>query len=299
MDKKGLLFALGAYAAWGVFPIYWKLLQHVPALQLISHRISWSFVLLLAILTLNGSAKTLVRQMADLKTLLTYALASVLIGINWLFYIWAVNAGFIVETSLGYFINPLISVLLGMIFFKERLRPMQWIPVSLAVIGVVYLTISYGRLPWIALILAFSFGLYGLVKKKASLSAANGLTMETGLLFIPALGYLLFSEWNGSGVFTRTGLRADLLMIGTGLVTTLPLLMFASAARRIPLSMVGLLQYLAPTIQFLIGIFIFHEPFSIQQLIGFGLVWLGLIVFVSEGLLHARQLGAVKTPIQL
>jgi chloramphenicol-sensitive protein RarD len=298
MDKKGLLFALGAYSIWGLFPIYWKTLQHVPALQLIGHRIVWSFLLLMLILAVGGNIKGLAAKMTDLKILRIYALAALLIGVNWLLYVWAVNAGFIVETSLGYFINPLISVVLGMIFFRERLRPLQWIPVALAGIGVAYLTISYGRLPWIALVLAFSFGFYGLVKKMAPLNSANGLTLETGILFIPALGYLLFAEWTGAGAFTRTGPGADLLMVGAGLVTTIPLLMFAGAAHRIPLTTVGLMQYLAPTLQFLIGVFLYHEPFSSQQLIGFGIVWIGLLVFASESLYHSRQ-PTVKTPIQL
>jgi chloramphenicol-sensitive protein RarD len=298
MDKKGLLFALGAYFIWGLFPIYWKTIQHVPALQLIGHRIVWSFLLLMLILSVGGNIKGLAAKMTDLKILRIYALAALLIGVNWLLYVWAVNAGFIVETSLGYFINPLISVVLGMIFFRERLRPLQWIPVALAGIGVAYLAISYGRLPWIALVLAFSFGFYGLVKKMAPLNSANGLTLETGILFIPALGYLLFAEWTGAGAFTHTGPSADLLMVGAGLVTTIPLLMFAGAAHRIPLTTVGLMQYLAPTLQFLIGVFIYHEPFSSQQLIGFGIVWIGLLVFASESLYHRRQ-PIVKTPIQL
>jgi chloramphenicol-sensitive protein RarD len=298
MDKKGLLFALGAYFIWGLFPIYWKTIQHVPALQLIGHRIVWSFLLLMLILSVGGNIKGLAAKMTDLKILRIYALAALLIGVNWLLYVWAVNAGFIVETSLGYFINPLISVVLGMIFFRERLRPLQWIPVVLAGIGVAYLTISYGRLPWIALVLAFSFGFYGLVKKMAPLSSANGLTLETGILFVPALGYLLFAEWTGAGAFTHTGPGADLLMVGAGLVTTIPLLMFAGAAHRIPLTTVGLMQYLAPTLQFLIGVFIYHEPFSTQQLIGFGIVWVGLLVFAGESLYHRRQ-PTVKTPIQL
>jgi chloramphenicol-sensitive protein RarD len=298
MDKKGLLFALGAYSIWGLFPIYWKTIQHVPALQLIGHRIVWSFLLLMLILSVGGNIKGLAAKMTDLKILRIYALAALLIGVNWLLYVWAVNAGFIVETSLGYFINPLISVVLGMIFFRERLRPLQWIPVALAGIGVAYLTISYGRLPWIALVLAFSFGFYGLVKKMAPLSSANGLTLETGILFVPALGYLLFAEWTGAGAFTHTGPGADLLMVGAGLVTTIPLLMFAGAAHRIPLTTVGLMQYLAPTLQFLIGVFIYHEPFSSQQLIGFGIVWIGLLVFAAESLVHSRQ-PTVKTPIQL
>jgi chloramphenicol-sensitive protein RarD len=197
-------------------------------------------------------------------------------------YVWAVNAGYIVETSLGYFINPLLSVLMGVIFFKERLRLAQWIPVFLAALGVAYLTFIYGRLPFIALTLAFSFGLYGLVKKLSPLGSLYGLTIETGILFIPALGYLLFMQAANTAAFLHTGITSDLLMIGAGLVTTVPLLMFASAARSIPLWVVGLLQYIAPTLQFIIGIFIYKEAFSYHQLIGFALVWTALIVFLVE-----------------
>lgn len=299
MNKKGLLLALGAYFSWGLFPIYWKFLKHVPALQLLGHRIFWSFVLLMAVLAVGGGLRGLRQQLSAPKTLRIYGLAAVLIGINWLVYVWAVNAGFIVETSLGYFINPLISVVLGMIFFKERLRPLQWIPVSLAAIGVGYLTISYGRLPWIALTLAFSFGFYGLVKKLAPLGSAYGLALETGILVLPALGYLTWAEVSGTGAFGHTGLTADLLMIGAGVVTTVPLLMFAGAAHRIPLSMVGLMQYLAPTMQFLLGVFLYNEPFSSHQLIGFGFVWAGLIIFGAESLYHSRQAPLPREPIQM
>lgn len=298
MDKKGLLLAFGAYFTWGLFPIYWKFLQGVPALQLLGHRILWSFVLLLLFLVAGGQLKALRERAFDLKTLRIYAIAAVLIGINWLMYVWAVNAGFIVETSLGYFINPLISLVLGMIFFRERLRRLQWIPVALAVIGVTYLTVSYGRLPWIALTLAFSFGFYGLVKKLAPLSSVYGLTLETGILILPAAGYLIAMELTGAGAFLHAGTVSDMLLVGAGLVTTIPLLMFAGAAHRIPLTMIGLMQYFAPTMQFLIGVFIYKEPFSSQQLIGFGIVWLGLLIFAAESLYHNR-VPAVKTPIQI
>jgi chloramphenicol-sensitive protein RarD len=259
----------------------------------------WSFALLLLILVFTGQVDSLRRKIFDLKTLRIYSIAAVLIGINWLTYVWAVNAGFIVETSLGYFINPLISVVLGMIFFKERLRPLQWVPVVLAALGVTYLTISYGRLPWIALTLAFSFGFYGLVKKLAPLSSVHGLTLETGILLFPAALYLVSSEIAGTAAFTHTGLGSDILMIGAGLVTTIPLLMFASAARRIPLSMIGFMQYLAPTMQFLIGVFIYKEPFSTQQLIGFSIVWLGLLLFAAESFYNNRNAPVAKTPIQM
>lgn len=289
--KKGILFGIGAYALWGFFPVYWKLLKHVPAPQLLGHRIGWSFLLLLAVILIT-------RQWADFRSLLTrrtffiYSIAAILIGINWLTYVWAVNEGYIVETSLGYFINPLLSVLMGVIILREKLRPAQWIPIGLAAAGVTYLTIIYGRLPWIALTLAFSFGFYGLVKKVAPLSSLYGLTFETGILFLPALGYLVFNEVNRTGAFMHTGLISDLLLIGAGVVTTIPLLMFASAARQIPLTVVGLLQYIAPTLQFSLGVLVYHEPFDQTRLIGFGIVWIALIIFWVENYL------AHRTPVE-
>ena len=285
--KKGILYGIGAYAAWGFFPIYWKFLHHVPAIQLIGHRIIWSFLLLIVVILFTKQWDDF-RKTINAKVMRIYTIAAILIGINWLVYVWAVNANYIVETSLGYFINPLISVLLGVIFLKERLRIAQWIPVILAAVGVSYLTYIYGRLPYIALTLAFSFGLYGLVKKLSPLGSLYGLTIETGILFIPALGYLLFVEANSTAAFLHTGIISDLLMVGAGLVTTVPLLMFASAARSIPLWVVGLLQYIAPTLQFLIGVFIYKEPFSHNQLIGFGIVWTALVIFLVENYLASR-----------
>jgi chloramphenicol-sensitive protein RarD len=285
--KKGILYGIGAYVAWGFFPIYWKLLHHVPAIQLIGHRIIWSCLLLLVVIVITKQWDEF-RKTVNSKVLRIYTIAAILIGVNWLVYVWAVNANFIVETSLGYFINPLLSVLMGVIFLKERLRLAQWIPVVLAAIGVTYLTFLYGRLPYIALTLAFSFGLYGLVKKLSPLGSLYGLTIETAILFIPALVYLIVVEVNSTAAFLHTGFVSDLLMIGAGLVTTVPLLMFASAAKSIPLWVVGLLQYIAPTIQFLLGVFLYKEPFSQHQLIGFGIVWAALIVFVVENYLANR-----------
>ena len=285
--KKGILYGIGAYLAWGFFPIYWKFLHHVPAVQLIGHRIIWSCLLLLLVIVLTKQWDEF-RKTVNLKVLRIYTIAAVLIGINWLVYVWAVNSNFIVETSLGYFINPLLSVLMGVIFLKERLRLAQWIPVVLAAIGVTYLTFIYGRLPYIALTLAFSFGLYGLVKKLSPLGSLYGLTIETAILFVPALIYLIAMEANSTAAFLHTGISSDLLMIGAGVVTTIPLLMFASAAKSIPLWVVGLLQYIAPTIQFLLGVFLYKEPFSQHQLIGFGIVWAALIFFVVENYLANR-----------
>jgi rarD protein len=285
--KRGVLSGIGAYALWGFFPIYWKFLHNISALQLIGHRIAWSFILLMGVILTSG-------QWADFRNTFNagnfriYLIASLLIGANWLIYVWSVNAGHIVETSLGYFINPLFSVLLGLIILREKLRRTQWIPVVIAFLGVVYLAITFGRLPWIALSLAFSFGFYGLVKKLAPLSSLYGLTLETGILFIPALVYLGFVQVNGTGAFLHTGVNSDLLMIGAGLVTTVPLLMFASAAKSIPLTMIGILQYLAPTIQFLLGIFVYKEEFDHTQLIGFSIVWLALVIFWVENYLANR-----------
>jgi chloramphenicol-sensitive protein RarD len=286
--NKGILNGLAAYALWGFFPIYWKLLHDVSALQVIGHRIGWSFLLLIAVILLTKQWKDFRSAALAPKVIGIYAIAGVLLTINWLVYVWGVNSGFIVETSLGYFINPLISVLLGVIFLRERLRTMQWIPVGLAAAGVIYLTVTYGRLPWIALSLAFSFGIYGLVKKLAPLGSLYGLTLETALVFPIALIYLTSVQSTGMGAFLHQGVLTDILLIGTGVVTSIPLLMFASAARQIPLTMIGVLQYIAPTLQFLIGVFLYHEPFDQSRLIGFGLVWLALIIFWVENYLASR-----------
>lgn len=286
--NKGILNGVIAYALWGFFPVYWKLLHDVPAPQLLGHRIGWSFLLLVAVILITRQWSNF-RSAVNARVLRIYFIAAILIGINWLLYVWAVNAGFIVETSLGYFINPLLSVLMGVLFLRERLRVAQWIPVILAAIGVAYLTIVYGRLPWIALSLAFSFGFYGLTKKLAPLGSLYGLTLETGILFLPAVIYLGITQANGTGAFLHSGVTADLLMIGAGVVTTIPLLLFASAAKQIPLSMIGILQYLAPTIQLLIGVFVYKESFDHTRLIGFGIVWLALAVFWMENYLSKRM----------
>lgn len=287
--NKGLWYGIGAYGLWGLLPIYWKWLHQVPALQLIGHRIIWSFVALTIVLLMLRQWRAFRTEALKPRVLRVYVLAAVFIGINWFVYIWAVNAGYIVETSLGYFINPLLNVLMGVIILRERLRPMQWVPVGLATIGVAYLTIVYGSLPWIALTLALSFGLYGLVKKLAPLGSLHGLTLETGVLFLPILAYLIFAEVNGQGIFLHTDLVHDLLMIGAGPVTVIPLLMFASAVKRIPLSTVGILQYIAPTLQFLLGVLVYGEAFSSSQFVGFGLVWLALIIFTGENLWQYRR----------
>jgi chloramphenicol-sensitive protein RarD len=224
-----------------------------------------------------------------------YAVAAVLIAVSWFLYIYAVNAGFIVETSLGYYITPLVNVLFGVLFFHERMRPAQWVAIALATAGVVELTYAYGSLPWIAFGLAASFGTYGLAKKKATLDPIEGLTLETGILAPLAILYLLMLHQTGEGAFLRTGATIDALLIGGGLVTTVPLLLFAAAVRTVPLSVIGILQYIGPTLQFLLGVFVYDEPFSRSQLIGFSIVWTALAVYAGDSL-RARRLGAPVMP---
>jgi chloramphenicol-sensitive protein RarD len=267
----------------------------VPATQLLMHRVVWSFLLLTFYIVATRQWAAFRGAAMKPRVLAVYLGAAALIAVNWLTYIWAVNAGFIVETSLGYFINPLLSVLLGVFLLHESLRPLQWVPILVATAGVAYLTASYGRLPWIALTLAVSFGLYGLVKKTAPLGSLFGLTLETGILFLLAAAYLALSEAQGRAAFLHHGAVIDLLLVGAGLVTTIPLLMFASAAQRIPLSLVGVLQYIAPTLQFLLGVLVYREPFDRAHLIGFGIVWAALLLFWIEGVLAGRRARRART----
>ena len=293
--NKGIGYAVGAFATWGLFPVYWKWLHRVPALQLLNHRIVWSFLTLFIIILFLHRGKTFQTVALTPRLLGASLMAAVLISVNWLTYVWAVNAGFIIETSLGYFINPLLSVLMGVLFFRERLRPRQWVPLGLAAAGVLYLTLTYGSPPWIALTLAFSFAIYGIVKKTTALGSFYGLTLETGILLLPAALYLLHAEIAGQGAFLHTGTPLDILLVGSGLVTTIPLLMFASAARRIPLSLLGILQYIAPTVQFILGVFVYREPFTHAQLIGYGFVWTALIFWGMESwIAHRTQSAAIE-----
>ncbi len=288
--NKGIWYAIGAYITWGLFPVYWELLNRVPALQLLSHRIFWSFLFLFGWILATRQWKAFRNIALNRRVLGIYSIAAILIAIHWLTFVWAVGAGFIVETSLGYFINPLLSVLLGVVFMRERLRPLQWIPIGLAALGVLYLSFGYGSLPWIALTLAFSFGFYGLVKKIAPLSSMPGLTIETGILFLPAFGFLIYSELAGQGAFLHISFAINLMLFGAGLVTTIPLLMFSSAAQIVPLTTIGMLQYFEPTLQFILGVLIFREPLSLDRLVGFAIVWVAIILFAFEGMfVHRRQ----------
>jgi chloramphenicol-sensitive protein RarD len=287
--RKGVWLAIGAYAIWGLFPIYWKWLHAVPPLQLLAHRIVWSFVLLAIVLTVVRQWRAFRAEAFHWRIIRMYFVAGVLLSINWGVYVWAVNAGYIVEASLGYFINPLLSMLLGVLILHERLQRLQWLAVGLAAAGVIYLTLVSGAPPWIALILATSFGLYGLVKKMAPLGALHGLSLETGVIFAPMLLYLILAEANGQGAFLHTDGVTTLLIIGAGIVTVVPLLMFASAVRIIPLSLIGILQFITPTMQFLLGVVIYGEAFTRTQFVGFGLVWAAVILFTTENFWTRRQ----------
>jgi chloramphenicol-sensitive protein RarD len=289
MKNKGVLYAIGAHMVWGVIPVYFKALHAVPSLQILFHRVAWSFVTLAVVLWLRREWAPFKAATGSWKVVGIYGLAAVLLAINWLVYVWSVNAGHVVDASLGYFINPLVSVALGVLLLREKLRPMQWLPVGLAAAGVLYLTVQFGALPWIALVLAFSFGFYGLLKKVAPLGALHGLSLETALLFLPAVGYLAVLEVQGRGAFGHVDWFTSLLLVLVGIVTVLPLLLFAGAVRSIPLSLAGLVQFVAPTGQFLLGVLLYGEPFDHTRLIGFGIIWIALLIFTLEGFAERRR----------
>jgi chloramphenicol-sensitive protein RarD len=286
-SRTGLLAAVGAWLLWGLFPLYWPLLEPARPVEILGHRIVWSLVFLVGLLAFTSGFAWVRRLRPRTTALLT--LAAVLVSTNWAVYIYGVNSGHVVETSLGYFINPLVTVLLAIVFLGERLRRRQAGAVAVAVAGVLVLTIDYGRVPWIALTLAVTFGLYGFVKKRAGVDGAQSLAVETAVLVVPASAYLLWLGGAGDGTFTSEGPAHAALLMGAGVVTALPLMLFGAAAVRIPLSTLGLLQYMTPTIQFLIGVLIYREPMPLSRLAGFALVWVALAILVLDAV------GAVRS----
>jgi chloramphenicol-sensitive protein RarD len=287
--KKGIIAGLGAFILWGVFPLYWKLLKVVPAYEILSHRIVWSLIFLIIIVAFTNRNGWIKIFRGDNRNRIIYIVSSVTLSLNWFVFIWAVNSNYIVEASLGYFLNPLINVIIGVLLLKEKLRFCQWCAVSIAGIAVLYLTIGYGSFPFIALTLAFSFAFYGYLKKIGNLNSVDSLTFETSVLFIPALIYLIITEVNGTGSFIHSGVFISSLLALGGVVTTVPLLLFVMAARRLPLSTVGILQYIAPITQFLIGAFIYNEDVPVSRLIGFILIWIALILYTTEGVIYNRK----------
>jgi chloramphenicol-sensitive protein RarD len=296
--NKGILAGIGAYLLWGLFPIYWRWLEQDPAIEILAHRMVWSLAFMAIVLTVQKQWGWIAQSLRNRRTVAIYTLAAILLSLNWYTYIWAVNAGYVVEASLGYFINPLVNFLLGVIFLGERLRVGQVSAVILAGAGVVYLTVSYGSLPWISLALAITFGLYGLIKKTAPLESMHGFSLETLVLFLPALGYLIYRNASGIGAFSHQGSLITVLLALAGPVTSVPLLMFGYSARKIPLSMLGFIQYITPTMQFLLGVFVYFEPFPQARLVGFCIIWLALLVYSLEGLFNNRKQKAGSSEVK-
>ena len=287
--RIGIFYAIWAYALWGVLPVFWKVLKAVPATEIIGHRMMWSAITMLVVLRYKYHWRWLRGAVKDPVTLLTFSATACLLAINWLTYVWAVDSGHVVDASLGYFINPLLTVLLGVVFLRERPRFWQWVAIVVAAIGILYLSINYGVFPWIGLTLATTFALYGLLRKTATLNAVEGLWLETAILFFPALAYLIYLERLGASSFGHVGATINLFLALTGLVTVIPLLLFAAAARRIPMTHLGLLQYIAPTLQLLLGVLVYRESFTTMRLIGFVFIWSALVIYSIEGALAARK----------
>ncbi len=288
-ERRGLLLGVVAYVLWGGFPLYWPLLEPAGAVEILSHRITWSAVCMVLLVVVARRGRHLAEVVRDRRRLLLLTGAAVIISVNWVTYIWAVNHDRVVEGSLGYFINPLVTVLMGVLVLRERLRPLQWVALGIAAFAVLVLTLDYGHPPYVALVLAFSFGTYGLVKKTANTGAIESLTVETLVLLPLAAGYLLFLSANGTSSFGQHGWVHALLFVGTGIITAVPLILFGAAATRLSMVTLGLLQYLAPIIQFCIGIWVFDEHMPLGRWIGFACVWVALIVFTVEAINHRRR----------
>lgn len=286
---SGAIFGASSFLIWGISPLYWKALTAVPALEIIAHRVVWSFLILIPLVLFRNRWNDFLSALTNWRSMAILTVTSLFVSCNWLIYIWAINNGFLLQASLGYYINPLVNVLLGTLFLRERLRPYQIIAVLLAGVGVLYLTIVYGQFPWIACVLAFTFGLYGLVRKVIAVGSLVGLTIETLLLTAPALGYLIYLGKNDSAAFFDGSLQMDLLLVGTSVVTALPLLLFAMSARRVKLATLGFLQYIAPTCMFGMAVFIFLEPFRTEQLISFVLIWTALAIYSADSVVYFRN----------
>lgn len=294
--NSGVVYALTAYVIWGLFPLYFKALEQVPSLQILAHRMAWSllFVALLLAVLKRWSWMRLLREQPAL--LARFALSAVLLSSNWGIYIWAVNSNHVVDASLGYYINPLVNVALGSVLLHERLRGLQWVALAIAAAGVTVMAIEVGHVPWISLSLALTFGSYALLRKTAPLGALEGLAVETAVLFPLAVAYLFWLSTQGMNAFASADLSTRWLLVAAGPVTTIPLLLFAAGARRMSMTLLGVLQYITPTLQLALGVWLYHEPFAAAKMIGFGLVWVGLAVFLLDGLRAAWGRPATTLP---
>jgi chloramphenicol-sensitive protein RarD len=284
--RQGILYAAACYSAWGFLPLYFKSLQEVAPLEILMHRMAWALLLLLGILTWRKQWSWLPKVLRQPKLILGFVLSASLLSVNWFLYIWAINNGMVIDASLGYFMTPLVSVLLGFALLHERLRPYQWLSVAIAASGVVWLAWQTGHPPWIGISLALTFGIYGLLRKTAALGPLEGLSLETLLLFPFAFGYLIWLSFQGQSAFIESGTSTRWLLVAAGPITAIPLLLFAAAARRIPLATLGLMQYIAPSLQLILGVYIFNESFSGDRLAGFVTIWIALALYSLEGLRH-------------
>lgn len=282
-SRKGLVAGLGAFALWGLLPLYWKQLLDVPPFEILCHRILWSFVFLLPVVVFSGRWAEVRAAVRDRGTLLRVACSGLLVGFNWYLYIWAVNTGHVLETSLGYYINPLMNVALGCVFLRERPSRLQVAAIALAAFGVLWMLAGYGRFPWVALTLAGSFSLYGFMRKTVMVASVPGLFIETSILAPFVAVWLVRLHLGGGGAFMHLAPTTDLLLMGAGVATSTPLIWFAFAARSLRLTTVGVLQYLAPTLAFMLGVFVFHEPLTPSHLVTFGCIWGALALYTIEG----------------
>lgn len=288
-QRAGFWYGASAYTLWGLFPLYWPLLEPARATEILAHRMVWSLAAVLLILAVLRRWSWIPQLLRQPRRLGLIAVAATVVSVNWGLYIWGVNSGHVVETSLGYFINPLVTIAFGVLLLHERLRPAQWAAVGIGASAVLVLTIGYGRLPWIALTLAFSFGTYGLIKKKVNLGGIESLAAETAIQFLPATAFIVVLAGRGDSTFGTVSTGHTLLLMGCGVATAIPLIFFGMSAVRVPLSMLGLLQYLAPTFQFLLGVAYFHEAMPAERWAGFALVWLALTVLTWDGLHNAHR----------
>ena len=283
-QRRGLVFGATAYVLWGLFPLYFRLLEPASPLEILANRIVWSLAFVALLLALRRRWAWVGPLLRNRRQLLLLAAAALTIATNWGVYIYGVNTNQVVETSLGYFINPLVSILFGVLLFSERLGKWQWVAVGLGTVAVLVLTVDYGRVPWLALVLALCFGTYGMLKKTIGMGSLESLSVETALLFLPALGFLVLLNVQGTSVLQQEGPKTASLLATTGLVTAVPLLLFGAAATRIPLTWIGLLQYSAPVLQFLIGVLVFNEPMPASRLVGFALVWAALAILAVDSI---------------
>ena len=295
-NNLGLIYAFSAYIWWGFIPVFWKQLDHISSAEIVMHRMVWSCVIVLVMIMFMRQWREFSALFSQPKVMLRLLIASALMTINWGVFIWAVNSGYLVETSMGYFINPLINVLFGVLFFAERLRKGQMFALFIAFVGVLYLVLTFGAFPWISFTLAITFALYSVTKKSITVPAAHGMGLETLFFIVPAIAYLIYIEANGSGQFTASAFNASMLVLG-GLFTLIPLLLFAAAAKKVTMTVLGMTQYIGPSLQLLIGVFIYNEPFGSERMIAFGLIWLALAVYSADQIRHRRRSRKIKKEI--